>query len=321
MTNRRQFVVHIGAAALTSTLPIERLAAAVASCEPQTDRRPAKTPIAASPAAIKLGYAAITWGGDDLRAIDDIASIGFRGIQLRSNVLTRFGDRPAELRKLLDQHRLTLVALSSGAAKIDPALRNAMLDEHTSHAKFVRDVGGLYLQMTDERPKGRAVVSDDYVQLGHLLTEIGKRAGDLGIPLGYHNHMNSLGERPEEVDRILDAADPRFVKFELDIAHYQQGGGDPVRAIRKYAERLLFLHIKDVESPVPGDPTKAYQFVELGRGKVDVKGVFAALADVKFSGWAVIELDAVPDKARTPKESALICKEYLEQQIGLRIPS
>ena len=38
--------------------------------------------------------------------------------------------------------------------------------------------------------------------------------------------MNSLGERPAEVDEILAAADPRFVRLELDVAHYTQGGGD-----------------------------------------------------------------------------------------------
>ena len=41
-----------------------------------------------APAPVKIGYAAITWNGKDLDAIDDIASLGFRGIQLRSNILS-----------------------------------------------------------------------------------------------------------------------------------------------------------------------------------------------------------------------------------------
>jgi len=147
--------------------------------------------------------------------------------------------------------------------------------------------------------------------LGKLLTEIGKRTADVGVPLGYHNHMGTIGEKPDDVDRILDAADPRYVRLELDVAHYHQGGGDPVRAIRRYADRLLFLHLKDAER-VEGD-RPSYRFVELGRGKVNLPGVFAALNDVKFRGWAVVELDSVPDKARTPKDSALIAKRYLEE--------
>ncbi|MBI4420795.1 MAG: hypothetical protein HY560_08215 [Gemmatimonadetes bacterium] len=34
---------------------------------------------------IRFGYAAITWGGNDRQAIDDIAAVGFRGIQLRAS--------------------------------------------------------------------------------------------------------------------------------------------------------------------------------------------------------------------------------------------
>jgi inosose dehydratase len=75
---------------------------------------------------------------------------------------------------------------------------------------------------------------------------------------------------------------------------------------------LLLLHIKDVESPVPSDPKLAYRFVELGRGRVNIQAVFAALGDIGFGGWAVVELDAVPDPTRTPKESAAISKRYLE---------
>jgi inosose dehydratase len=197
--------------------------------------------------------------------------------------------------------------------RIDPRVEAEDIATHHTHARFVRDVGGLYLQLTDERPK-RALVAEDYTRLGRLMTEIGKRTADLGIPVAYHNHMNNIGERPDEVDRVLDAADPRYVKLLLDIAHYQQGGGDPIAAVRKYAERTLFLHIKDVQSPLPGntgDPMRSYRFVELGRGKVDVKGVFAALDRAKFKGWGIVELDRVPDDARTPKESAILARQYL----------
>jgi len=214
-----------------------------------------------------------------------------------------------------------MVALSSGGVGIAAGTEAAEIAKHVSNAKFVHDVGGHYLQVTDSaRPKDRKPESADFKQLGHVLSEIGKRAKDLGVPVGYHNHMNSLGEGPGEVDQIMDAADPRYVKLELDIAHYQQGGGDPVKAIRKYHDRLLFLHIKDVENLATNDERgRGYRWVELGRGRVDLPAVFAALKDVKFRGWAVIELDSVPDKSRTPKESAQISKKYIEERIGLKV--
>ncbi|PYQ16569.1 MAG: xylose isomerase [Acidobacteria bacterium] len=269
---------------------------------------------------IRWGYAAITWGGNDRQAIEDVAALGFPGIQLRSNLLPEFGDKPAALKELLQAHKLTMVALSSGGVSVTAPAEDEVA-KHARNAAFVRDVGGLYLQVTDQLPKGRPATAADRQALGKVMSQIGKRSADLGIPLGYHNHMNSLGERPGEVDEILAAADPRYVRFELDVAHYTQGGGDPVKAIERYHDRLLFLHLKDVESVPPaagGDPARSYRFVELGRGRVDLPGVFAALKKARFKGWAVVELDAVPDKARTPKESGQISKSYLESH-GFRI--
>jgi inosose dehydratase len=260
---------------------------------------------------IRFGYAAITWGGNDPQAIDDIAALGFSGIQLRDSAVKRWGEKPDELKALLASRKLTFVALSSGSVTSDPAKLDANLARHVENARFLRQAGGLYLQVTDERPAGREPVADDYRRMAWALTELGRRTADIGIPLALHPHMGALSQSPTEIARILDAADARLVRLELDIAHYMQGGGNPVQAIREYATRLLFLHIKDVESPVPGGKPDSYRFVELGRGKVDVPGVFAALQSVAFDGWGIVELDEVPDKARSPKESAEISKQYL----------
>jgi inosose dehydratase len=56
-----------------------------------------------------------------------------------------------------------------------------------------------------------------------------------------------------------------------------------------------------------------YEFVELGRGRVDLPAVFAALRDIAFEKWAIVELDRVPDAGpgRTPKQSAEDNKKYL----------
>jgi inosose dehydratase len=315
MTSRRDFIAELGAGALSTGVPLGRLARALEPpLYPPMDVSRFDTPVTRAPSDIRFGYAAITWGGNDAQAIEDIAALGFAGIQLRSNVLAQFGTRPVALRELLARHRLTLAALSSGTVPVEPGLDADVVATHIDHARFVHDVGGLYLQVTDERPRARSVVAADYQRLGRRLTAIGRQSADLGVPLGYHNHVGALGEGPDAVDRILAAADPRYVKLLLDVAHYQQGGGDPVQAIHRYRDRLLLLHIKDLESPAPGSP---YRFVELGRGKVDLAGVFAALEAVKFRGWAVVELDAVPDNARTPKESALISKQFLEGRLGV----
>jgi inosose dehydratase len=55
--------------------------------------------------------------------------------------------------------------------------------------------------------------------------------------------------------------------------------------------------------------------VELGRGRVDLKGVFGALNDINFKGWGVVELDRVPDPGRTPRESAEINRRFLSDVV------
>ncbi len=268
---------------------------------------------------IRFGYAAITWGGEDRQAIDDIAAVGFRGIQLRASAVEMWGDRPDELKDLLGRRGLSFVALSSGTVRLDPAVRDEELALHVRNARFMKGAGGSYLQVLDERPHGRSVVPDDYRRLGALLTDLGRRTADLGIPLGYHNHMGSLGQAPEGVARIIDATDPRYVRVLLDVAHYTQGGGDAPDAVRRYGDRLLFLHIKDVESPVPGRGPESYRFVELGAGKVDLPAVFAALEGVGFSGWAIVELDSPVAPDRTARASAEQARTYIEDTLHLEV--
>jgi inosose dehydratase len=298
-STRRTFLAGRGAAAAETTLP--------------SFAAPSRLP------GVRFGYAAITWGNEERQAVDDIAAAGFHGIQFRANAVADF--KPAEVKELLAQHKLTFVALSSGEVSVDEP-EAEQIAKHAANAQFVKDSGGLYLQILDKLTTyTRPATPDECKRLGKLLTELGKRTADIGIPLGYHNHLNTLSQRPANLDLILENTDPKYVGLELDTAHLVAGGGDPAKAIEKYHDRLLFLHLKDVHD-IPADTPKArypFEFVELGRGRVDFPSVFAALEKVKFRGWAIVELDRVPDKTRTPKESAIISKDYLEQKLGRTI--
>ena len=182
-------------------------------------------------------------------------------------------------------------------------------------------LGGHYMQVTSGRQKDKAPGPADFERAGRFLNELGRRTTELGVRVVYHNHMGALSEHPEELDQLLAATEPRFVDLLLDIAHYKQGGGDPAAAIPKLQHRLAVLHLKDVKAL---DPTKSagktYQFVELGRGSVDVPAVIAALKKIEFRGPAVVELDAVPDKEKdTPKSCAETNKKFVTEKLGLTL--
>jgi len=272
-------------------------------------------PLTAEP-SIKLGYAAITWGGDDPKAIEDVAAVGFKGIQLRASAFDRWSRTPADLKALLARNSMAFPVLSSGNLNYQPADVAANLDMHLEHAKFVRDAGGRMLQVIDEKPKGRAVVADDYARLADAMNTLGAKTKAIGVPLVYHHHMNSTGEPPAAIDAIVAAADPAAVGLLFDIAHYQQGGGDPVSAIKTFAPRIKVVHLKDVR---PIDAAPGYQWVELGRGRVDVKGCVAALKAAGFAGWVIVELDKVVDAGGTPVASAQANRRFIVNQLGLTL--
>jgi inosose dehydratase len=321
--SRRDFLAGAAATAAATALRA-RPATADSLLYPSTDLSLFDRPISPRPFALRLGCAAILWGGEDEKAIEEIAALGFKGIQLRSNVVPRYKDHPEELRRRLEEKKLALLCFSSGNVGADPERREALLETHLTHARFAKALASPFLQVTSERPKGRAPTPEEYDRLGRLLTEIARRTLDIGVRLVYHNHMGGFGEGPDEVARVLDAADRHYVGLLLDVAHYAQGGGDPVGAVARHQDRLAILHLKDVRStpPVAGHSEKeAYQFVELGRGRVDLPGVIAALKGISFRGPAVLELDEVPDTGRTPRECAETNRRYAVEALGLPLES
>ncbi|QHV99466.1 sugar phosphate isomerase/epimerase family protein [Spirosoma endbachense] len=302
--NRRQFLTTAGLSALALTTGVNRLFAQAELTKPS---------------GLKIAYSAITWGGNDAQAITDLAALGYKGIQLRANTFGPYKAKPSELKALLDQNHLALAMFSSGNVEIDPAKEQSTIDMHVAHASFVKALGGSAFQMTNSlRPKDRLPTTEELKRLAVVMNEIGKQTADLGVQATYHNHMNQLGETPEEVDVIVQTLNPKYTKLLLDIAHYKQGGGQPEKAVKQYKGIIHALHLKDTMSPVPDKPNdpKAYKFVELGRGNVDVPAVFRALEEINFKGWGIIELDGVPEKDKTAAQCASINKDYITKTLN-----
>ena len=63
----------------------------------------------------------------------------------------------------------------------------------------------------------------------------------------YHPHSGSIIETPEQIDSLLQLTSPDKVSLCLDTGHIYWGGGDPVQILRKYMERVGYIHFKDIE--------------------------------------------------------------------------
>ena len=287
--NRRDFLTQASIVTVSSFLSLEALAAK---------------------SKFKIAYSAITWNGNDLVAISDIAALGFKGIQLRANTYAPFKDKPQELKDTLDKNKLSLAMFSSGNVSIQDDISKD-IETHLNHAKFIKALDGKSLQITNNvRPKDRLPTTEELKKYAKNMSEVAKVVkGETGIQPTYHNHMNQLGETPEEVDIIFTEMNHDYVLALLDVAHYTQGGGNAADAVMKYKDILYATHIKDTKAV---DSKSGYQFVELGQGRVDFPAIFSALEKAKFKGWNIIELDSVPIKGRTALECGQTSKKYLE---------
>jgi len=108
-------------------------------------------------------------------------------------------------------------------------------------------------------------------------------------------------EAPWEIERVLDLTD---VGLLLDTGHLALGGGDPVQGLRDWRDRIDHVHVKDYRRAVldsvvadRADMEEAWRrkvFVELGTGDVDLPAFFAALREIGYDGWLVVEQDLIP---------------------------
>jgi inosose dehydratase len=152
------------------------------------------------------------------------------------------------------------------------------------------------------------------------MTEVLAEAADVmaaeGVRAGLHNHIGTWVETVDDIDFVLGAIDPARLGASFDIGHLAWLGIDPVPVVEKYRDRILDLHIKDLdlevarrsrEEPHPygWGPSRGL-FMEPGEGDVDLDGVIDALPD-GFGGWIIIEVDRT---AIDPLDSARVCRDW-----------
>lgn len=174
---------------------------------------------------------------------------------------------PAKIKEMQDKlakHDLSVSAHGVQAFTKDHAANEAFF-------KFAKAAGIKNLS-ADPAP-------DSFESLDKLVAQY-----DLRIAI--HNH--GPGHRYDKVDDVLKAVkghDPRIGAC-ADLGHYIRSGEDPVEVIRKLEGRLYGIHLKDF-----AEKQKQTKGVLLGKGHLDVVGVFKALKKVKFPADGALSLE------------------------------
>lgn len=271
-------------------------------------------PVGCAPAFINpVGYAAISWPQEQFdHALETMSALGFTGVQCLGWVRDEYETRVEILRDRLASLRLKPVALSCGRVELDPEGPRSYADLIRGYASFFSRLGGQYLQVTDGGRPDVQYPPETIRRLGASMNELGRIVADHGLTMGYHPHVDQIGETREGMARILDATDERYVKLIADVGHMTLGGSDPAEIVRTYGSRLIFLHFKDVRKDAfeqarqSSEPVRARQYVfcEIGEGVVDFAAVLGAMRSVQFAGWIIVELDGNEPVPGGPDASA-----------------
>lgn len=139
--------------------------------------------------------------------------------------------------------------------------------------------------------------------LGRELGALATRFADAGIRLGYHNHDWEL--KPKDgattaLELLFAGADGTPLTWQADVAWLVRGGADPTTWLRRYRERLVSAHVKDI-APA-GTALDEDGWADVGAGILDWRALWRLCRDCG-ARWMVVEHDKPADPARSARAS------------------
>ncbi len=120
-----------------------------------------------------------------------------------------------------------------------------------------------------------------------LLPLVNEKVRQYDIKVAIHNHgpTDKMYPTPTSIIEKIKDLDKR-IGLCIDIGHTMRAGIDPSVPARKYADRLLDLHIKDVSAA-----NQDGHAVEMGRGVIDIPEFFKTLMSIEYDGVASFEYE------------------------------
>lgn len=200
-----------------------------------------------------------------------VAEMGYEGVEFAG-----YGGLSAsELKKMLDD--LGLKVAGSHVAF------NLLDKEFNQVVDFNLEIANKYL-ICPSAPRDLVQEADGWKSFATRMTEIGKKAREQGLQLGYHNHSWEFETIDGEyvLDIFFENADPEAVIAELDLGWVFHAGVDPVTYLQKYEGRCPLIHVKDFKKDGPQ--------TEVGTGDIDLAGIVKAAKKLNVE-WYIIETE------------------------------
>ncbi len=173
-------------------------------------------------------------------------------------------------------------------------------------------------------PVTDAMIEAGYADFARRWTPILDAYQKLGIRFALEVHPTEIAFDIASAERAIEAlgGHPAF-GFNYDPSHFGYQGVDYVAFIRKFAERIFHVHVKDVwwsEKPTEvgvfgghvnfGDPRRFWDFRSVGRGSIDFESIIRQLNRIGYQGPLSVEWeDSGMDREHGATESAAFVRD------------
>jgi len=277
---------------------------------------------------LRLGTAPDSWGvwfDKDphqvswTRYLDEVARAGYVWTELGPSGF--LPQDPEQLRDELGRRGLQICGgtVFAGLHRGKEALEQA-IEDFSKEARLLTALGAKHLihlpeQYTDmhtgaatepgqlDREQWENLVTGTS-QLGRVLHE------EFGVELVFHPHVDTHVDTQERIERFLTDTDPEFVNLCLDTGHIAYCDGDNVEIVRRFPERITYVHLKQVD-PAVRDRARAEglplsEAVRLGvmveppYGLPEMPPLLDALGNLGSDLFAIIEQDLYPVEPDIP---------------------
>lgn len=216
------------------------------------------------------------------------AELGARGLRATSGFISGALHEPGAWADLERQAREAGSLLAALAIPYLILMSSANRDSYTGAALGPRRLAGeSWARLVATTQRLATLLRDDY-----------------GVRLLFHPHAGMYVETEAEIAALLAETDPALVALCLDTGQHRFVGGDPVAFMRRHHARIPYLHLKSLDGAVlarvqaediPVNAAVALDvYCEPSRGVIDFAAFFAALREVDFAGFGIVEQDMFP---------------------------
>lgn len=235
--------------------------------------------MASVPVALQLYTVREDAARDFVGTLDEVAAIGYGGVELAGyGPLT-----PEELRAKLDALDLEIAGSHVALARLENEIDTVIAECQTLRCPTV---------VCPVLPVERRMEAG-FRDLASSLNRISAAVGASGLQFCYHNHAFEFETEIDGMaayDWLMANTDPALVQIEIDAFWLQKAGRDAAEYIEKHSGRVPLVHLKDMTADAE------QTFAPVGTGSVDFAPIFAA-AERGGAQWYIVEQDRADGSA------------------------